>query len=176
MSTNENEPANKAEFLEQLQQSWAELEQTLNGYSDEQMTQREDAVGWTVKDHLGHLISWEEGITALLQKQPRWEAMGLDPDLVRRRSEDEINQVMREQMQPLSLEEVRSRLSAANAALTSVVQSLAAEDLLKSYSHFQPDESGKGSPAPILGWVDGNSNAHYREHLPWIKEIAEDGD
>jgi len=169
-----SEPRTKDEFLTDLAAAWSELQEALDGFSEEQMTRRKDRVGWTVKDHLSHLVSWERGIIALLKKEPRWQAMGLDPDLVRRRSEDELNQIMRDQAEALSLAEVRQRLSESHEELAALVASMDAEDLLKAYSHFQPDESGKGSTAPILGWVVGNSSAHYREHLPWMRDIADE--
>jgi hypothetical protein len=172
----EKEPANKAEFLPDLARAWAELQETLDGFSEEQMTERTDQVGWTVKDHLGHLVSWEEGIIALLRHEPRWEAMGVTTALAETRleakTEDELNQHMRDQMQTLSLAEIRERLRRANEALKSQVESMRAEDLLKGYSHFAPDEPGEETGRPVLGWVVGNSSEHYREHLPWIKEIA----
>jgi hypothetical protein len=172
----EKEPANKAEFLTDLARAWAELLETLDGYTEEQMTQLTDRVGWTVKDHLGHLVSWEEGITALLRREPRWEAMGVTDALAQTRlnppTEDELNQHMRDGMQKLSLAEVRERLSAANEALKSQVESMDGEDLLRGYSHFAPDEPGEETGRPVLGWVEGNSSAHYREHLPWIREIV----
>ncbi len=166
------EPSNKAEFQDQLQQSWSELQRTLDGFTEEQMTQRTDQVGWTVKDHLSHLVSWERGIIALLKKEQRWQAMGLDPDVVRRRTEDELNQVMRDRDSAVTLAEVRGRLEQAQEELTALVGSMDPEDLLRTYSHYQPEESGKGSTAPVLGWVVGNSSAHYQEHLPWIRDLA----
>lgn len=170
------EPVNKAEFQDQLQQSWSELQRTLDAFSEEQMTERTDQVGWTVKDHLGHLVSWEEGIIALLRREPRWEAMGVDMELAESRlveeTEDALNQVLRDQMQGLSLRGVRQRLTAANEELTALVQSMDAGDLLRGYSHFAPDEPGEETGRPVLDWVDGNSSSHYREHLPWMREIA----
>jgi hypothetical protein len=170
------EPANKAEFEEQLQQSWSELQGTLDGFSKEQMTQRTDHVGWTVKDHLSHLVSWERGIIALLRRRPRWEAMGVDLATATTRlnpnTEDELNQIMRDAAQSLSLAEVREQLSQTHDELADLVDSMEAEDLLKTYSHYAPDEPGNDSGAPVLGWVVGNSSAHYEEHLPWIREIA----
>jgi hypothetical protein len=170
------EPANKDEFLHHLNRAWIRLEQTLDTYSEEQMTERTDQVGWTVKDHLAHLVSWEEGIIALLRKEPRWEAMGVTPALAETRleddNEDQLNQHLRDQMQTLSLGEVRERLRAANAELTSVVEAMDAEELLKGYSHFAPDEPGEETGRPVLGWVVGNSSGHYDEHLPWIQELA----
>jgi len=170
------DPSNKAEFLDQLRESWSELQQALDSFSEQQMTQREDRVGWTVKDHLGHLVSWEEGITALLRREPRWEAMGVDMELAKSRlvgeTEDALNQVMRDRMQELSLAEVRDRLRSANEALKSQVESMDGEELLRGYSHFAPDEPGEETGRPVLGWVVGNSSAHYIEHLPWMRDIA----
>jgi hypothetical protein len=173
----DEDPANKDEFLDQLERAWTELQATLDGFSDEQMTQRTDQVGWTVKDHLAHLVVWEEGITALLRREPRWEAMGVTTAQAETRlepmTEDELNQVMRDRMQGLSLAEVRERLRSAHEALESQVESMDGEELLRGYSHFAPDEPGEETGSPVLGWVDGNSAAHYREHLPWIRGIAE---
>jgi len=47
------------------------------------------------------------------------------------------------------------------------------EELLRGYSHFAPDEPGEETGRPVFGWVVGNSRHHYREHLPWIRAIAE---
>jgi hypothetical protein len=80
---------------------------------------------------------------------------------------------MRDQMQGLSLAEVRQRLRSANEALKLQVESMDGAELLRGYSHFAPEEPGVETGRPVLGWVDGNSNAHYREHLPWIRAIAE---
>jgi len=175
-----SEPSNKEEFLPDLARAWSELQQTLDGFSEEQVTQRRDRVGWTVKDHLGHLVSWEEGITALLRREPRWEAMGVDMELAKSRlvgeTEDALNQFMRDRLQELSLAEVRDRLRSANEALTSQVESMDGAELLRGYSHFAPDEPGEETGRPVLGWVVGNSSEHYREHLPWIRAIAASGD
>jgi hypothetical protein len=156
------------------------LQHTLDGFSDEQMTERTDAVGWTVKDHLAHLFVWEEGITALLRREPRWEAMGVDMELAQSRlvekTEDALNQVMRDRMQELSLAEVRERLRRSHEELAVLVESMDADDVLRGYSHFAPDEPGEETGRPVLGWVVGNSSEHYREHLPWMRAIAGGGD
>ena len=170
------EPTNKVEFLDELQESWSELQLALDGFSEEQMTQRTDQVGWTVKDHLSHLVSWERGIIALLRRRPRWEAMGVDVETattrLNPRTEDELNETMRDAAQSLSLADVRDQLSQTHDELADLVDSMEAEDLLNTYSHFAPDEPGKATGAPVLGWVVGNSSAHYREHLPWMRAIA----
>src|SRR5687767_12718515 len=92
-------PTNKAAFEQQLRNAWAQLQQTLDSLTEHQMTERTDAAGWTVKDHLAHLVTWEQGIIALLRRQPRYPAMGLDAETVQAKDEDELNQILRAQHQ-----------------------------------------------------------------------------
>ena len=166
-------PTNKAEFQEQLRDAWAQLQQTLDSLNDEQMTGRTDAAGWTVKDHLAHLIPWERGMIALLKYEPRYAAMGVD--VAQHEDEDELNETLRAPYRSTSLTEVRERLRETHEALTALVESLQPNDLLKTYSHYQPDEPCDDWGDPVLRWVVGNSSGHYLEHLPWIQRLASEG-
>lgn len=165
-------PTNKSELQQHLHQSWVELQQALDSLSDEQMTALKDQAGWTIKDHLAHLIPWEQGIIAMLRRQPRYEAMGLDPAVVRTKSEDELNDILQKQYQSRSLSEVRDTLRRTHEELLATIDALSDADLHKTYSYYQPQEPGEDSGQPILRWVVGNSSGHYREHLPWIQAIA----
>ena len=165
-------PTNKAEFQAHLSDAWAQLRRTLDSLSDEQMTARTDAGGWTVKDHLAHLETWERGIVALLSKEPRYSAMGLDAADVESKDEGELNRILRAQQAPDTLAEVRDRLRRTHDELAAVVDSLEPGDLLKTYSHYQPDEPGDDTGEPVLRWVIGNSSGHYLEHLPWIQQLS----
>ena len=69
-------PESKAEFQQQLADAWSQLQQTLDSLTEEQMTERRDSAGWTVKDHLAHLIPWEQGMIALLKHEPRYAGDG----------------------------------------------------------------------------------------------------
>jgi len=168
-----NFPTNKAQFEDHLRDAWAQLQQTLDSLTEAQMTERTDAVGWTVKDHLAHLVVWEQGIIALLNREPRYEAMGVDVETVQRLNEwGVLNQILRVQDQSATLTDVRDRLRRAHEELVAIVASLEPGDLLKTYSHYQPDEPGEDSGEPVLRWVVGNSSGHYLEHLPWIQQLA----
>jgi hypothetical protein len=169
-------PESKAEFQAQLRDAWAQLQGTLDSLSEEQMTESLDEVGWTVKDHLAHLIPWERGMIALLKHEPRYAAMGLDAKTVEDRDEDELNAILREQHESATLAQVRERLRETHEELAAVVDSLGPDDLLRGYSHYQPDEPGEDSGEPVLRWVIGNSSGHYLEHLPWITQLARGGD
>jgi hypothetical protein len=67
---------------------------------------------------------------------------------------------------------VRDRLRKTHEELVAIVASLEPGDLLKTYSHYQPDEPGDDSGEPVLRWVVGNSSGHYLEHLPWIQRLS----
>jgi uncharacterized protein (TIGR03083 family) len=169
------DPTNKAEFQKHLLDAWAQLQHTLDSLNDEQMTERTDAGGWTVKDHIAHLIPWERGMIALLKKEPRYEAMGLDAQTVKSNDEGELNRMLRAQLETAPLAEVREQLRTTHEALAALIDSLGADDLLKPYSHYQPDEPGDDRGEPVLNWVVGNSSGHYLEHLPWIRQLAGTG-
>jgi len=171
-------PKSKAEFQDQLQGAWAELQQTLDSLTEAQMTERTDQVGWTVKDHLAHLIPWEQGMIALLKHEPRYQAMGVN--VAQLEDEDELNETLRAPYRSASLSDVRDRLRETHEALTAVVASLGPDDLFKTYSHYQPDDEraarlGDDTGEPVLRWVIGNSSGHYLEHLPWIRALSSEG-
>ena len=168
-------PESKAEFQEQLGDAWSQLQQTLDALTEAQMTERTDDAGWTVKDHLAHLIPWEQGMIALLKHEPRYQAMGVS--VAQLKDEDELNETLRAAYRSASLSDVRDRLRKTHEALTAVVASLGPDDLYKTYSHYQPDDEraarlGDDTGEPVLHWVVGNSSGHYLEHLPWIQQLA----
>ncbi len=165
-------PQTQSELIEQLHQSWTKLEQTLAQLNDEQLTSQHDQVGWSIKDHLDHLSVWEEGIAALLECRPRYEAMGLDPVNLQNANEDQINAMIWERTKTRTLSETRTALRASREHLLRALDSLNDGDLSKGYSSYQPKEPSEDSGKPIMDWVVSNSSGHYLEHLPWIQAIV----
>ena len=107
---------------------------------------------------------------ALLKKEPRYRAMGVDVSA--HEDEDELNEVLRAPYRSASLAGVRDRLRQTHEAMSALIESLGPDDLFKTYSHYQPDELGDDTGEPVLRWVIGNSSGHYLEHLPWIRQIV----
>ncbi len=167
-----NERPTTDELLRRLHHAKSAVIHALHDYSVEQMTQLRDHAGWTIKDHLDHLAVWEEGIAALLEKQPRYEAMGVDRATVLSASEDELNAIMRERVASSTLDGTLAALRASHEHLRHTVENLSDDDLMRGYSYFQPNDPGEDSGKPIVAWIVGNSNEHYLEHLPWIQAIA----
>ncbi|MEP7292649.1 MAG: ClbS/DfsB family four-helix bundle protein [Chloroflexota bacterium] len=161
---------NQAELLAALDQGWNDFQAYLGSLSYEQVTIPTDAAGWTVKDHLTHLYVWENGMLALLEKQPRAEAMGLTPELLNSDDYDAINEVIRQQYQNIDLRELQRLFFGAHERLVEKIRSLSDEDLQRPYHFYQP---GSESSRPVINPLAGNTFQHYAEHMPWIDAIAQ---
>jgi len=89
----ESLPQNKAELLERIQRSRSALEGTLSALSEDQLRQAGPS-GWSIKDHLAHLATWELGIVELLRHRPRFAAMQIEEAISQGKSEEEINDLI----------------------------------------------------------------------------------
>ncbi|MFN8531176.1 MAG: DinB family protein [Anaerolineae bacterium] len=163
-------PITVANLLEFLRQGWGKLWDYLNTLTPEQLTQKTDAAGWTIKDHVMHMALWEVGIAALLERQSRTDAMGFD-ESVWDLPIDEVNAILQQRYKHLEWEDVKSRFTRIHERLLKVVTSLNDADLVRPYKAFDPktDEDDR----PVIEFIVGNTFEHYEEHLPWLKAIAE---
>jgi len=166
-------PRDMPELLDRVERSRSALKQTYAHLDDAQMTAPGADGGWSVKDHLAHLAAWEAGIAALLRRQPRWAAMGLDDAIVRQNDEAGVNAIIDRRNKDRALPDVLADFEQAHRDLRAALDQLAFDDLLKTYSHYQPDEPGAGNGRPILAWIAGNTYEHYAEHENWIRAVAD---
>lgn len=159
----------KAQLLSDIAASRAKFEALINSLSDEQLTTPGPDGGWSVKDHLAHLAMWEVGVAALLRRQRRWEAMGLDETKVKSMSEDEINAEIEATHKGLSLVEVKDLFARAHRDLVAAIESLGDGELYKGMNYFLPDASSR----PVIHLILGNTNGHWDEHAEWIHNLIE---
>jgi len=159
----------KVELIRRIERGWHELQGYLATLGDEQRTQRTDAEGWTVKDHVVHIVMWEDTINALLDREPRASRMDIDDEIWNSGDFDKINAILRQRYQDMSWEEVLRALNDAHRQLLTKLSALSDDDLYQSYRAFQP---GAASDLPIIQWIIGNSYEHYAEHIPWMQAIA----
>jgi L-alanine-DL-glutamate epimerase-like enolase superfamily enzyme len=164
----------KAALLAQIEAAWSELTQAISQLDDAQLAEQ-DANGWTVKDHLAHLIPWVAGIAALLRRQPRWAAMGAENGVHPPIPIDEINNLLHQQRVNRSFRSILLELADTHGRLLTALGTLTDVDLYRPYAYFQPGEF-TDLDRPILSWILGNTVEHYREHLGWIHELLGQGD
>ena len=161
--------ATTAEILKRMDAGLAHLQSYLATLSDVQATLPTDAAGWTVKDHLMHLVVWQDGIEALLRKQARHTAMGLSDELWDDGEIDEINGAMQQQHKDKSFAEVRRLFDESYKRLTATIAAMSDDELNLPYNHYETDSD---TDRPVFGWIVGNTYEHYEEHLPWMQAIS----
>lgn len=165
-------PFSKEELLQRMEDGWVEFDAYISSLTEEQLTQPTDNAGWTAKDHLIHLALWAAGITALLDKQPRWDAMGITRELLAGEY-DASNEAIRQQNQHREVDDVLATLRAEHHALAAAAVALTEEELELPYNHYQPDSE---NDRPVWNWIVADSFAHYDEHRPWIEAIVGRGE
>ena len=77
MQSYETEPRDTEELLARIANGWATLNQRIAPLSSAQLTAPGPDDGWSVKDHLAHLATWEGMLIALLEGKPIHSAFGL---------------------------------------------------------------------------------------------------
>jgi lactoylglutathione lyase len=167
----EQEPPTVKELLRRIDRSRRALEQTVAGLSEAQLTARGPS-GWAVKDHLSHLATWELGIVELLHKRSRFEAMGVQDAMNNGQTEDEINELIFRRRANRSVGDVLTYFADVHEQMLEVLRSMEDEDLMRPYSSFLP-EGAAGSDRPVIGWIVGNTYAHYDEHRRYIETLIE---
>lgn len=163
-------PVSKANLLGLMEREWNKLQTFIGGLSDEQLTQLTDSAGWTIKDHLMHLVSWQEGVRAILTGKSRIEAMQLD-QATWEAGWERINDALQQKHRDMPLAEVKAALNRSYEGTVAAINSLETdEDLLRPYRDFAPETSHDD---PVISWIAGNTFGHIEEHLPWLQAIVD---
>jgi hypothetical protein len=159
----------KSELLERIHISRSALEETLGSLSEEQLT-RHGPEGWSIKDHLAHIAVWELGIVELLNRRPRFEAMGVEEAISGGKDQDEINDLIYRRHAGLSLGEVLEMFQSSHRQMLKTLNTLSDDDLYKPYSSYVPD-GNDDRHEPVIGWIVGNTFGHFDEHHEYIKDL-----
>jgi hypothetical protein len=172
MQSYETQPRDTRELLARIEDGWAALNQRITPLSSEQLTTPGPDGGWSVKDHLAHLATWEGMLVALLEGKPIHTAFGMSrAEYDALESTHALNAVIAGQNKDLSLDEVMERSEETHSQLVAKIGALADEDLSKPITHFQPDDPDGPDERPVLVKIIGDTYGHYAEHLPWIEAI-----
>lgn len=164
-------PETKAELLERMAVAYEAAEALIAAYDEDTLTKPISEAGWSAKDYLAHIMTWEGSMVALLQKKPRHEAMGLDEELFTSSDYDASNDVLFRRHKDQSLQEVLTALRDTHSQLLALLADLTDEDLLKPYSLYQPHAEGNHINSPIIDWLAGDTYTHYAEHIIEIDDL-----
>lgn len=155
------------ELLSHMNEARGELEAFVAGVPPEELVgPRKD--GWTVKDHLFHLATWDLYLIAVLDREPRVPALGLDHEP--RAPFDSVNAIFFDRGKDIPLNQVLGMFRGNRARIIEQVRGLAVTDLSRPAADFQPTD-----PTPPAGtldhWIVSITVEHDREHHEWMREI-----
>jgi hypothetical protein len=153
-----------------IDQAWADLQAFLSSVTDWQASVR-DANGWTIVDHTTHIAVWEDSVTVLFRGGKRHEALGIDQGLYNEASYDQINAIIRDRYQNLSLPDALAKLTNAHAGLMARVRPLTEGQLRATVSVSFP-QAPRGDDRSMAAFIFDNTADHFQEHLRWMKDLA----
>jgi hypothetical protein len=159
-------------LIAEMNAAYEQFNAYLDTLTEYQLIYRTDAAGWTGKDHIIHLARWAESMVAVLDKQPRWDALGVSVEIWRTIEDgyDQINAAIQQQNRDMPLVAVRAELAKAHQAVVDKVASVTAADLERPYAYYQSWATGENSPVRL--YLHGNTVDHYSEHWTYIDAIV----
>ena len=162
----------KAEFLAETERSWKQLNALLDRLTEAEMTGLQDAAGWTVKDHIMHMVAWERTVIFHMQGKQRHDALGISETLFRSADFDGMNAVVQQNNKDVLLPDALEQLRSTHRQMIELIEPLSDSDLLKPFRRWRPGESGDGEGPALMGLIDGNAGGHFAEHLEWIEALV----
>ncbi|HYW89046.1 MAG TPA: DinB family protein [Chloroflexota bacterium] len=163
-------PRTVAEVLERVHTTWAALHEAVAGLSDQQLTQP-GPEGWSVKDHLAHIMVWDSVPIAVLRGEPQHRAFGLERDAYDRiDSVDQLNAIIYERFKGVPLAEVRTGLDSVHGELVAAIERLSDADLDRTIGDYGGDADDR---RPLREKLEGDSYGHYAEHSGWLRDLRD---
>jgi hypothetical protein len=155
----------RAQLLKRLDGAWGAFKESYDGLSEEELMEPGVTGGWSVRDILAHVTTWEE---EALKHLPLILEGGTPPRYsVRYGSIDAFNAQMVEEKRGFSLSEVLRRLDDTHRRLIDLIQGAPEDQFIRetrfrhrlrldTYSHYPKHTEG------IWRWREQRSAAHGR--------------
>jgi hypothetical protein len=159
MTNAESETLTDPELLHtRIHDEWEALSAVLTGLDEPQIIRR-DPGEWSVKDILAHIAAWEKFlILNQFLGMPAAEALCVDPDVMERADEDEINTILFERNRNRPLAEIQSDWYETHRWLMSELARIGEQALATPTLCFGPN------PKLLTQWVMLNTYDHYADH------------
>ena len=154
---------NKGTLLNDIRKGYTDFDTLLSSLNERQMLTHGGNDGWTIKDHIAHLTSWQQRTLPILQAViDNVEPPDPTPDMTM----DQINEQFYQRDVALPLDRVLAEHRSTQQQMLNAVQSMSEEDLNRPISWLDD--------RPVVGWVIGNTYDHYEEHTHYIQQWLHD--
>jgi uncharacterized protein (TIGR03083 family) len=155
--------------MERIHTVRAALEALIAPLTDDEMVAPGPDGGWSVKDHLMHIVAWDRALLGVLQDQPIDRAIGIDGSVYETGGIDAVNAAIYERERDRPLPEVLAAWRASRREVLALLETLSDADLYER--PYMPDYPGDGRP--VIDGVVGNTYAHDEEHIEWIRTMLD---
>ncbi len=160
----------KTDLIKRANDAWATLEGALAG-ADEAALTATGGDGWSVKDHLAHIESWERYLHAVLERRSPSAAVGTDHATLGSTDGDALNDLLIEPTKAQPLSQVLADLRGTHERLLAAVAAVPADDLDRLAADYQPEELA-GDQDSLARWIDHICDEHLRDHVGWIGQLT----
>jgi hypothetical protein len=157
-------PKTKDELVERIRSARAELQETLDRLSDEQLAQPGPDGGWSAKDHLAHIAAWHRHAVSIVSGEQPYDTFGMGEKQLNAMGLDEINAAIFEQNRALALPGVLAAFNGAHEKMLALVESLDDADLTRPYFRNEPTIT-----RTTVDGIANNSYLHDAEHAGMLR-------
>jgi hypothetical protein len=164
-------PADKEALLARIRDSRATLERLIAPLSGEQLAAPGPGGGWSIKDHLYHLATWQQVQLARMQRRPPWAVVDLDEAAFQAAADPatdfrEINALIERRGKDLPPEAVLALFRDSFAHILAELERWSYDELLQP---VRPD-----GPT-TLQQLSGDSYEHDDEHRRMLERVITAG-
>lgn len=160
-------PHTKADLLDRVRRAHAALEQIISGLSDAQLANLTTDGGWSIKDHLAHIVDWEQILLRAHIGGETYNRAADMPDNVLVNTVDELNDWLTRRSRSRAAAEVRGAFAQSYQQVLAALEALSEADLFAQMSRVREGH-------PLLRAIADNTWEHYDEHATTLQQIVAD--
>ena len=117
-------PEDTGDLLERVNRSWAALEQMIEAIGDDQLAAAGEDGGWSIKDHLAHITTWEQILLARLTGKPDYEVVGMTAETFYGSDIDALNAAIFMANKDRTASDVRAKLQESHREVVTALEQL----------------------------------------------------
>jgi hypothetical protein len=155
-------PTTIAELLRLIRTERSALEAAVDRLDATALTAVASPGGWSIKDHLMHLVAWEEILLGKLAGVPEYVTLGLEEEVASTIKLDELNNLFYQRHRDIPLPTVLESFATIHQKVLAALSRLSDEDLAMP---CQPNDPKSPTWVDEIRW---NTSEHYREHRGWL--------
>lgn len=165
-----NLPTNREELLAYMQHQWDAFVRASDSLPDDVWLSAKNADGWSIRDHVGHVMLWTQAELPLLTNgTPIPQNAGIPDDVWNSPDNNAVNEWFRTKLQTMSPAEIRAQRDRDFPKLVEAVSTFSDEDLQNPARVSGLEDSDR----PLLLVMSENYGLHFDDHRNQIETLGD---